>query len=151
MNTKTLFRSAMALALLGAATAQAQQSSACPQLPADSGLSWVDQRTGDIELCRAIRPDGSEAFGLMISSKPTFEPQRGDRAERGRIDGHDVYWYRAELALKPGTEARETLLQLADGRSVHVWLQAPSSQALDAGFGLVSGMHFDNGERVAGQ
>ncbi len=151
MNTKTLFRSAMALALLGAATAQAQQSTECPQLPADSGLSWVYQPGGDIQLCRALRPDGSEAFGLVISSKPTFEPQRGDRAERGQIDGHDVFWYRAELAQKPGTQARETLLQLADGRSVHVWLQAPSTEALETGFALVRGMHFDGVDRVAGQ
>jgi hypothetical protein len=151
MNTKLLFRSALALAVLGAASAQAQQSTACPQLPADAGLVWVEQAAGDIQLCRALQPDGSEAFGLVISRKPTFDPQRADRAERGRIDGRDVYWYRAELAHKPGTQARETLMTLGDGRSVHVWLQAPSAQALDAGFAIVGGMHFDTGERVAGK
>src|SRR4051812_10314144 len=104
--------------------AGAQQAPVCPQLPSDAGLTWDYRSSGNADLCRALRADGSEAFGLVISPKPTFEPLRSDRAERSKVDGRDVYWYRAELAQKPGVQARETVIELSDGRSAHVWLQA---------------------------
>lgn len=153
MTRLQVFRACLALAAFGAAgAAQAQVASPCPQLPADAGLTWDIQGNPQALLCRALRADGSEAFGLVISPKPTFEPVRSDRAERGQVDGREVTWYRAELAQKPGIQARETLLQLPDGRSVHVWLQAPSTDALNAGFQLVGNLHFGLGEeRVAGQ
>ena len=93
----------------------------------------------------ALRSDGSEAFGLYISPKPNFEPVRSDRKERGEIDGRQIYWYRAEIAAAPGIEARETLLALPDGRAVHIWLQAPSREQLDAGFQLTQSLHFAPG------
>lgn len=141
------------LAAMGAAGClQAQQANPCPQLPADAGLTWDVGGSARTQLCRALRADGSEAFGLVISDKPAFEPQRGDRAEAGRVGGRDVYWYRAELAQKPGTQARETLLRLPDGRSMHVWLQAPSGDALQSGFRLIGALRLDaSDERVAGQ
>ena len=136
------------LALAGAA--EAQQATACPQLPPDAGLSWDYRGSSDTELCRALRADGSEAFGLVISARPTFEPQRPDRAERGQIDGHDVYWYRAELAQKPGVQARETVLELPNGRSAHLWLQAENDDKLQAGFQLMQGLRFGpSGPQVA--
>jgi hypothetical protein len=148
-----IVRVCLMLAAVGAAGGvQAQQANSCPQLPADAGLTWDVGGSARTQLCRALRADGSEAFGLVISDKPAFEPQRGDRAETGQVGGRDVVWYRAELAQKPGTQARETLLQLPDGRSMHVWLQAPSDDALLAGFKLVGAMRLDAPEeRVAGQ
>lgn len=148
-----IVRICLVLAAMGAVgDLQAQQASPCPQLPADAGLTWDVGGSVGNQLCRALRADGSEAFGLVISAKPAFEPQRGDRAEAGQVGGRDVYWYRAELAQKPGTQARETLLQLPDGRSMHVWLQAPSDAALQSGFKLVEAMRLDaTEERVAGQ
>lgn len=153
MTRMRIVRVCLVLAAVGAAGGlQAQQASPCPQLPADAGLTWDVGGSARTQLCRALRADGSEAFGLVISDKPAFEPQRGDRAEPGQVGGRNVNWYRAELAQKPGTEARETLLPLPDGRSMHVWLQAPSNEALQAGFRLVGAMHLDGSEeRVAGQ
>ncbi len=146
------------LSLAGVACAQETvapaETTACPQLPASSGLTWQYRSSGDADLCRALRGDGSEAFGLYISAKPTFEPNRGDRKEQGQIDGHEVTWYQAELAAKPDVLGRETVLQLPDGRSAHVWLQADSAERLDAGFQLVQGLHFRPGRgdrQVAGQ
>ena len=55
---------------------------------------------------------------MYISPKPSFEPERPNRAEQGQIDGQSLYWYRAELAAQPGVEARETVLTLPDGRSM---------------------------------
>ena len=133
------------------AAAQGQEVSPCPQLPADAGLTWDARATGDSQLCRAVRADGSEAFGLYISPKPSFEPERPNRAEQGQIDGQSLYWYRAELAAQPGVEARETVLTLPDGRSAHIWLQAPNTQALGADLQLVQGMRFNAGTQVAGQ
>ena len=125
--------------------ANAQDAGAYPQLPANTGLTWEHRASGDADFCRALRGDGSEAFGLYISPKPNFEPVRADRKERGEIDGRQVYWYRAEIAAKPGIEARETLLELPDGRAVHIWLQAPSREQLDAGFQLTQALHFAPG------
>ena len=125
-----------------AANVAAQQAPACPQLSSDTGLTWEYRGSGDTDLCRALRADGSEAFGLVISRKPTFEPLRPDRAERSTVDGRDVFWYRAELAQKPGVQARETVIELPNGRSAHLWLQADNTDKLQAGFQLVQGLRF---------
>jgi len=125
-----------------AANVAAQQAPACPQLSSDTGLTWEYRGSGDTDLCRALRADGSEAFGPVISSKPTFEPQRPDRAERSTVDGREVFWYRAELAQKPGVQARETVIELPSGRSAHLWLQADNTDKLQAGFQLVQGLRF---------
>lgn len=138
------------LLLSGSVHAQAAPD-ACPQLPADAGLTWNARTTGDSQLCVAQRADGSEAFGLYISPKPSFEPARPDRAEQGQIDGQSLYWYRAEIAAQPGVEARETALTLPDGRSAHIWLQAPNAQALGPSLQLVQGLHFRANTQVAGQ
>ena len=53
-----------------------------------------------------------------------------------------MYWYRAELAQKPGVQARETVIELPDGRSAHLWLQADNTDKLQAGFQLVQGCRF---------
>ena len=140
---KMSVRSLPFLLLLGvAAQGQAQDPSACPQLPADSGLAWQHQAAGDSEFCRALREDGSEAFGMVIGRDSPFEPNRSNREETARIDGREVQWYRAELALKPGVEARETLVELPDGRVAHIWLQAESSDALQAAFEQAEGLRF---------
>jgi hypothetical protein len=129
------------------------QPASCPQLPANAGLAWEARSTADSDFCRALRSDGSEAFGLYISAKPNFEPNPRNPQEIGRVDGRDVVWYRAEIATDPGVQARETLLQLADGRYAHVWLQADSAAALAADYRLVGDLRFrsgGSGEQVAG-
>ena len=144
----------LAAGLLLTGTVRAQEARACPELPADAGLAWEYRASGDSDLCRALRADGSEAFGLYISRKANFEPVRSNRMERGRIDGQDVTWYRAELAAQPGVEAREALVTLPDGRSAHIWLQAPDAQALVAGLQLVQALRFGANQaarQVAGQ
>ena len=151
MNKQSVLNACMVLAgLVPAFAAGAQQAPVCPQLPADAGLTWDYRSNGNADLCRALRADGSEAFGLVISPKPTFEPDRSDRAERSHVDGRDVYWYRAELAQKPGVQARETVIELADGRSAHLWLQADNADRLRADFELLQGLRFGpNGPQVA--
>jgi hypothetical protein len=150
MHKTTMLPWLMAGLFLSSAV-HAQQASPCPQLPADAGLTWDARTTGDSQLCRALRADGSEAFGLYISPKPSFEPARPDRAEQGQIDGQSLYWYRAELAAQPGVEARETAITLPDGRSAHIWLQAPNGQALGSSLQLVQSLRFNAGTQVAGQ
>ncbi|MFP7723655.1 hypothetical protein [Lysobacter sp. A3-1-A15] len=148
-------RSLPFLLLLGvAAQAQAQDPNACPQLPVDSGLAWQHQNAGDSEFCRALRADGSEAFGMVIGRDSPFDPDRSNREETGRIDGREVQWYRAEIALKPGVQARETLVRLADGRVAHIWLQARSDDALVEAFGQAEALRFGarrDTQVVAGQ
>jgi hypothetical protein len=118
----------LVLAGLGTANAQAQDQGNCPQLPALSGLTWEYRASGDSDFCRALRADGSEAFGLYISRKANFEPKRGNRAEAGTIDGQSMYWYKGELATKPDVQVRETLVELTDGRVAHIWLQSDPQQ-----------------------
>lgn len=130
-------------ALTLAASAQAQGLQGCPRLPADSDLMWQHRATGAADFCRALRLDGSEAFGLYISPEPSFDPSRANREEAGVMDGHEIHWYRAELAGQPGVEARETLVELRDGRMAHVWLQADSQAGLQQLFQLTQALDFN--------
>jgi hypothetical protein len=136
-----------ALLLAGAAHAQdaapASPPATCPQLPPDAGLTWEARSSDAGDFCQALFPDGTEAFGLYITPEATFEPVRRNRAERGyTIDGHEVTWYRAQIASQPGVQARETTVELTDGRHAHIWLQSPSQAQLDGTLKLVGGMHF---------
>jgi hypothetical protein len=151
----TVFSLAVLLALAAGAQAQSQDAStqealpkgapaqdaqpqnipspadlACPQLPADSGLVWMHRATPTSDFCRAVRLDGSEAFGLFIANDSPFEPKRKNRAEQATIDGRDVQWYRSELAAQPDVRARETLIELPGGRVAHLWIQAKSDREL---------------------
>jgi len=132
----TAWRMSALLVLAGSmASVHAQDSKDggnCPQLPASSGLAWEYKASGGSDFCRALRADGSEAFGLYISRKANFEPKRGNRAENGVIDGQVVYWYKGELATKPDVEVRETLVELPDGRVAHIWLQAQAPELAPA-------------------
>ena len=114
----------LAASMASAHAQESQDAGNCPQLPASSELTWEYKATGGSDFCRALRADGSEAFGLYISRKANFEPKRGNRAETGVIDGQSVYWYKGELATRPDVEVRETLVELPDGRVAHIWLQA---------------------------
>jgi hypothetical protein len=140
--------------LLAAGAARAQDAAAagnCPQLPADAGLTWEARSSAAGEFCRALFADGSEAFGLYITPEATFDPVRRNRAERGySIDGHEVAWYRAQIASKPGVQARETTVELADGRHAHIWLQSPSQAQLDGTLKLVGGIHFQGAGIASG-
>lgn len=112
-----------------AGTAVAQDAGACPYLSADTGLTWEHRASANSDFCRALRQDGSEAFGMTIAKDAPFKPKGGNRAERVSIDGREVTWYRTEIA---GTQiqARETLVQLPDGRVAYIWVQATSPEQL---------------------
>jgi hypothetical protein len=131
---KTAYSLSLLLALAGGAQAQGQPEAngACPQLAADSGLAWQHKATSNTDFCRALRSDGSEAFGLYIASESAFRPNRGDREEQASIDGHATHWYRSEIASKPDIQARETVLELADGRVAHIWIHATAGQLGEA-------------------
>ncbi|WP_189452410.1 hypothetical protein [Cognatilysobacter bugurensis] len=134
------------LAFAGGAYAQSQSDIACPQLPADSGLIWQHKATAKSDFCRALRPDGSEAFGLFIANDSPFKPTRGNRAEQAVIDGREVQWYRSELAAQPDVQARETLIELPDGRVAHVWVQAKTQQQLDQALSQTADLRFRNAQ-----
>lgn len=134
------------LTLAAGVHAQSQGDIACPQLPADSGLAWQHKATPTSDFCRALRADGSEAFGLFIANESPFEPSRRNRAEKVVIDGREVQWYRSELAAQPDVEARETLIELPDGRVAHMWVQAKSQQLLDEALGQTRNLRFRNAQ-----
>lgn len=144
---KTGYCLPMLLALVAGAQVQAQtqpENAACPQLSADSGLTWQHKAAGKSDFCRALRADGSEAFGLYIASDTPFKPSRSNREEQASIDGHNVTWYRSEIASQPGIEARETLLELVDGRVAHVWIQAKSAEELSQSLRQAQAMRFQS-------
>ena len=113
-----------------AGTAAAQDAGACPHLAAETGLTWEHRGGPGSDFCRAIRQDGSEAFGMTIAKDAPFKPKGGNRAENVTIDGRQVTWYRTEIA---GTQiqARETLVELPDGRVAYMWVQASSPEQLN--------------------
>lgn len=130
------------------ASAKAQEAEPakgnCPMLPASTGLHWEYRGTADSDFCRALREDGSEAFGLYIASKSPFEPKRSNRAEETNIDGKPIHWYRSEIAGQPGVQARETLIEVGNGKIAHVWLQAQSADQLKEILGQTEGLRFQS-------
>jgi hypothetical protein len=112
-----------------AGTAAAQSAGACPYLDANTGLTWEHRAGPNFDFCKAIKADGTEVFGVYIAREAPFKPRNGNRAEQVTIDGREVTWYRAEIA---GTklEARETLVEMPDGRIAHISVQAKSQEAL---------------------
>lgn len=129
------------------ASAKAQEAEApaqghCPMLPASTGLHWEYRGTADSDFCRALRADGSEAFGMYIAAKSPFEPRRADRAEQITIDGKQVYWYRSQIAGQPDVQARETLVEVGNGKLAHIWLQAQSQDQLKEVLGQTEGLQF---------
>lgn len=135
--------------LLAASAVQAQDVPGCPQLPDGTDLIWQHRGTADSDFCRALRIDGTEAFGVYIANESPFEPKRGNREESGVVDGRQVQWYRAELVTKPDIEARETLVELDDGRVAHIWLQARSGEQLDSALDLTGQLRFSPDRQVA--
>ena len=142
MNRSSWLWLALPLGLAVAASAPAQDAGGCPRLPADTGLTWEHRAAGKADFCRALRADGSEAFGLYIADKVPFKPKGGNRAEMGRIDGREIAWYRSEVAGQPNVETRETLVELPDGRIAHVWLQARSADGLRTSIDMAQSMQF---------
>ena len=112
-----------------AGTAAAQSAGACPYLDAATGLTWEHQAGPSFDFCRAVKADGTEVFGVYIAKEAPFKPSNSNRAEEVTIDGREVQWYRAEIA---GTklQARETLVEMPDGRVAHISVQAKSPEAL---------------------
>lgn len=132
------------------AAAQAQNPAACPQLPADAKLAWEHRGSGSADFCRALRSDGSEAFGVYIAAESPFSPKRVNRDVEGFVDGRKMYWYRAETALKPDVTALETLIQLDDGRVAHIWLQSSSDAQMQEVMGITPNLRFGERSGIAG-
>ena len=128
--------------LLAAGTAQAQAASECPLLPGDAALSWSAMTGDDFVFCKALRDNGDEVFAVMISNDSPFNPRRADRAEEAVIDGHEMHWYRAEIASAPDTEVREALIELDDGRVAHISLRASSEAELADALGQAQALRF---------
>lgn len=143
MKTKPAFL--VPVLLVFAAAAQAQDPAACPQLPADAELSWEHRGNASYDFCRALRSDGSEAFGLYIAAESPFEPKRSNREEAGVIGGREIHWYRAELAAQPDITARETLIEFGDGRMAHVWMQTRSPEQHDSVLQVMRNLRFNLG------
>lgn len=149
---KPIVRALTVATLAGASSLVHAQavSGGCPQLPADSGLTWEYKAAASTEFCRALRADGSEAFGLYIAKDSAFQPGRANRAEEAVIDGRPAYWYRTELAGKPDVQARETLVKLPDGRVAYLWVQARTPQELGDALQRANSVRFNRAARVAG-
>lgn len=130
------------LLLLLSGTARAQSAMGCPRLPASTGLKWESSTGPDFVFCRALRADGSQAFGVYLGEDSPFEPKRRNRTETDTIDGQSVYWYRSEVATRPDIEVRETLLELDDGREAHIFFEAAPGEPLANTFRMVQQLRF---------
>lgn len=127
-----------------AAAAHAQPAPSCPQLPADSGLSWEQRGNDAFLICSAVDGSGAEVLGLSLSADSAFQPRRGNREERGVVAGQDIRWYRAEVANQPELLVRETLVELDRNRVAHIWVRRQDEEALLDGLGLVERLDFDS-------
>jgi hypothetical protein len=101
------------------------RAAACPR----RDPTQLEHRVAGFDFCRAIR-GWQQAFGMTIAKDAPFKPKGGNRAENVTIDGQQVTWYRTEIA---GTQiqARETRVELPDGRVAYMWVQANSPEQLN--------------------
>ena len=150
MNIRISGLASAAGLLLFAGIAQAQSTSPCPHLPASSGLTWTHQAGPDFDFCKAMRADGTQAFGVFIGEESPFEPKGSNRAETGTIEGRGIYWYRGEVAGDPNVQVRETLVELADDRVAHIWMKARNPQELAREMALAQGLRFSD-SRISGR
>lgn len=127
---------------LASGTTLAQQAPACPQLPAGAHLHWNERIADGTAFCQALLEDGTEAFGLYISSERGFKPRSPNQLEQGSLNNQPLFWYRSEIAGDPGVDARETALELRKDVWVHVWMQTTSSEELDQRLLAVSQLRF---------
>ena len=143
-------RSTAGLALLAlVGIAQAHTAGNCPALPAAARLAWETRTAGNTQFCRALRADGSEAFGLYIATQTAFKPARSMREEQASIDGRETYWYRSEIAGQPDLQARETAIALPDGRVAYLWIQARSKDDLASAMSQTSALRFGTGAQLS--
>ena len=136
--------------MLFAGVAHAQATGPCPQLPPDSGLTWTHQAAPDFDFCKAMRADGTQAFGVFIGEESPFEPKGNNRAEAGTVDGQRIYWYRGQLAGDPAVLVRETLLELGGDRVAHIWMKARNPQELAREMALAQRLRFSD-SRISGR
>lgn len=138
MNTGKILL-ALTLSLL---TSVLQAQAACPRLDANTSIHWEEKQVPDLTFCRALDASGNELFSLSLAHDYPFKPSRSQRAESAVINGRSTYWYRTEIATRPGVEARETLVKLNDGRVAYFNVQANTIDALPPVFDIISRLSF---------
>lgn len=139
---KTTTSLLLLIGTLASSNVLAQQAPSCPRLPSNANLHWNARIADGTAFCQALNEDGSEAFGLYISSEPGFTPRSPNRLEQGSLNNKPLFWYRSEIAGNPGVDAREAALELREDVWVHVWMQTTSQEELDQRLLVVSQLRF---------
>ncbi|WP_045738496.1 hypothetical protein [Xanthomonas sp. MUS 060] len=131
-------------AALPAATALAQQSQNCPQLPPQVNLQWNERSDKGLIVCRAATADGRQVLGIMLTARdPRIPLPRALREEKGSIGGETIQWYRPDVggAELPGLASRRiTVAELKKGQFAQVWIDASDAQELQSLQGLVQAL-----------
>ncbi|WP_103074748.1 hypothetical protein [Solilutibacter silvestris] len=109
-------------------------------MPANSGLVWQEIQSDSLLFCRAVRDDGSDAFALTFTRKPTFNPDRRNSADVSSFDGQSLQWYRSSLAGNPDLQVRESLVKLDDGSTLQMVVRANDATGLQRAFGEISAL-----------
>lgn len=130
----------MAVLLAWSTAGFAQSPEKCPDLPQDSSLSWQVIRSDALLFCRAVRNDGSDAFALTFTHKPTFNPDRRKSANTSTFAGLALQWYRSSLAGNPDLQVREALLPLDDGGNIQFVVRASDDAGLQRAFNEISSL-----------
>ena len=135
---RAVLPAALTLFLAWSGTVSAQSASNCPTLPVNSGLSWQEIQNDSLLFCRAVRNDGSDAFALTFTRKPTFDPDRRNIADVSTFGGQGLQWYRSTLAGAPNLQVREALVKMNDGSSLQMVVRAGDDAGLQRAFSEIS-------------
>lgn len=131
---KTVRTVSAVLLLAACATASAQQTVQCPQLPADSSLHWEQQTQSDFIVCKATTDDGRAVLNMMLTARdPDLGLNRALRAEKGVFGGEPLYWYKLDMGGRnvPGLESRRiTVVKLDKTRFAQIWIDAADTGEL---------------------
>ncbi|MDH5832966.1 hypothetical protein [Luteimonas kalidii] len=124
-------------------SAFAQSSGRCPELPAGSGLVWETAAGDDFLFCKAMRADGHQAFSVMLRAESPFRERFKLREHEAVIDGHEVRWYRGDLAVQNAL-VRETLVELDDDLTAHIMVRVDDEQQLAESLRQAGGLRFSD-------
>lgn len=123
------------------------QIGACPELPRDSAVPWVQHRASGAYVCEAVASiTGRSLFRITFADRPDFAPTVALKIGPGRIGRHGVTWFHKKRRRSSDPAfGRETVvpLDLPTRGFAHVVVDAANAGELEAALALLERLRLD--------
>lgn len=134
---------ALVLFVLGAGNV----ASACPTLPDNAGVEWIEKQGADFEVCYANEKGSNKtAFGVYFGEHPAFREKKVNMLGKGRVAGREVTWYKSEPPDHESPLGRETVIAIDKryGALAHLWVRAASEAELERRLAVLEKIVFED-------